>query len=186
MIKDLCGYLVGQMRNPQCMLEFGLNPDDAPAIKQQIRTYLEACLGRGLTDPKTTTVVIDDEVFQAEEHPRFVFSLDEDNPPDVLLLGEENIAQEGLFDPGQYDSLWECHGWEHVHEFLDEIPRMEPDVDYCFWFRLKTKEDRADLSFPLYMVGAMLQRGYGSETLMSSSVDGSDDGSNHFALLRRK
>lgn len=63
---------------------------------------------------------------------------------------------------------------------------MEPDVDYCFWFRLKTKEDRADLSFPLYMVGAMLQRGYGSETLMSSSVDGSDDGSNHFALLRRK
>ena len=186
MIKDLCGYLVGQMRNPQCMLEFGLNPDDSPAIKQQIRTYLEACLGRGLTDPKTTTVVIDHEVFQAEEHPRFVFSLDEDNPPDVLLLGEENIAQERLFDPGQYDFLWECHGWEHVHEFLDEVPRMEPDVDYCFGCRLKSKEDRADLSGPLYMVGAMLQGGYGSETLMRSSVDGSDDGSNHFTLLRRK
>ncbi len=186
MIKDLCGYLVSFMRNPQCMLEFGMNPEDATAVKGQVRAYLEACLGKDVSDTKTTTIVIDEEVFQAHENPKFVFSLDEDNLPDELLLGDENIAQDGPFDPSNFDSVWEHHSWEHVYEFLDQIPRLEPGVDYCFWFRLKTRDTKNDLSFPLFMVGAMLWRGYGSETSMSCSVDGSEDGQNHFALLCRK
>ena len=185
MIKDLCGYLVGFMRSPDCMQEFGMDPEEAPAVKEQVRAYMEACLGKGVSDPKTTTVVIDEEVFQAEENPKFVFSLDEENLPDVLLLGENNVSRDGPFDPSQYDPAWECHSWAHVHEFLDKIPHLEPGVDYCFWFRLKNKESSNDLSFPLYMVGAMLQRGYGSETSMSCSVDSSTDGQNHFTLLRR-
>lgn len=186
MIKDLCGYLVSFMRNPDCMLEFGMDPENANAVKDQVRSYLENTLGKGVSDPKTTTIVIDEEVFQAHENPKFVFTLDEENLPDELFLGDENIAQDGSFDPGNYDSVWECHGWEHVYEFLDEIPPMEPGVDYCFWFHLKTKDSQNDLSFPLFLLGAMLQRGYGSETSMSCSVDPSEDGRNHFTLLRRK
>ncbi len=186
MIKDLCGYLVNFMRDPDCMREFGKDPEDAAAVKAKVRAYMEACLGKDLPDPHMTTIMIDDEVFNAEENPKFVFSLDEDNPPDVLLIGEENIAQDGPFDPTQYDSQWECHSWEHVYEFLDKIPHLETGCDYCFWFRLKNKDSSKDLSFPLFMLGAMLQRGYGSETSMSCSVDGSEDDQNHFALLRRK
>ena len=186
MIKDLCGYLVSFMRNPQCMLEFGMNPEDSGAVKDQVRCYLENTLGKGISDPKTTTIILDDEVFQAHENPKFVFTLDEDTLPDELFIGEENVAQDGPFDPGNYDFLWECHCWQHPYEFLDQIPCMEPGVDYCFWFRLKTKDSRNDLSFPLFMLGAMLQRGYDSTISMSCSVDSSEDGQNHFSLLRRK
>lgn len=186
MIKDLCGYLVSFMRNSDCMREFGLNPEDADAVKAQVRSYMEACLGKDVSDRKMTTIVIDDAVFKAEDNPKFVFTLDEDNLPDELFLGDENIAQDGPFDPCNFDSVWERHGWEHVREFLDEIPQMEPEVDYCFWFHLKTRDSKNDLSFPLFMLGAMLQRGYDSNTSMSCSVDSSEDGENHFALLRRK
>ena len=186
MIKDLCGYLVSFMRSPGCMLEFGMNPEEADAVKAQVRAYLEACLGKDMSDSKTTTIIIDEEVLKAHENPKFVFTLDEDNLPDELFLGDENIAQDGPFDPSNFDAVWECHGWKHPHEFLDEIPPMEPGVDYCFWFRMVKTDSKNDLSFPLFMLGAMLQRGYGGEISMSCSVDSSEDGQNHFTLLQRK
>ena len=186
MIKGLCGYLVGQISDDDCLLEFGLDPKNAPEVKERIRTYMEATLGQGLPEPEKITVIVDDEVFKGYDAPKFRFSLNEDNPPETLLIGEENIAEEGGFDPENFDNLWELHGWDHVHEFIDDIPKLEPDTDYCFWFRLNAQTHRDDLSFPLFMIGAMTLKGYGHDTSMSCSVDKSDDGQNHFALMRRK
>lgn len=186
MIKELCGYLVGQMDDTECLLEFGLRPEDAADIKKCIQDYMEAALGKGLPEAKKVTVVVDDKVFRGDDAPKFVFSLDEENLPDTLLIGEENIADDSGFNPENYDTLWECHGWNHVYEFIDSIPHLEPGTDYCFWFRLNQRTNRDNISFSLFMVGAMLLRGYGSDTKMSCAVDKSSDSKNHFALMRRR
>lgn len=186
MIKDLCCYLVGQMNDAECLREFGLCLKDFPEIKDRVQAHLEANLGKGLPSSKKVTIIVDDEVFKGDNAPNFIFSLDEENPPDTLLIGDENIAENSGFDPEKHEALWECHGWEHVREFIDDIPKMEPGIDYCFWFRLNRQTNRDDLSFPLSMIGAMLVKGYGPDTSMSCSVDKSDDTQNHFALMRRK
>lgn len=185
MIKGLCRYLVGQMNDAECLREFGLNPENAQEIKEQVQSYMEACLSKGIQDPKTVTVILDEEVFKGQDNPRFVFELDEDNPPDTILIGDENISRDDGFHPENYETLWETSGWSHVYEFIDRIPSLEPGVDHCFFFRLNAATHRDDLSFPLFMIGAMLLRGYGPETSMSCSVDKSDDGHNHFSLMRR-
>lgn len=185
-IKGLCSYLVGHMGDDECLTEFGLRPEDAPMVKERVRAYMEATLGKGVQDAKTVTVIVDDQVFTDDDAVKFIFSLDEDALPETLLLGEENVATESAFNAENYDTLWECQGWDHVHEFIGSIPKLEPGVDHCFWFRLNDQTNRDGISFPLFMVGAMLLRGYGPETSMSCSVDASPDEKNHFALLVRK
>lgn len=186
MIKGLSSYLVGQINDNECLREFGLDPEDASEIKERIQAYMEATLGKGLPEPEKITVILDDEVFKGHDAPKFRFSLDEDNPPKTLLIGEENVVEGIGFDPENHESLWECHSWSHVYEFIDDIPKMEPGTDYCFRFHLKGDDHRDNLSFPLFMIGAMLCKGYGTDTSMSCAVERSADGQNHFALLRRK
>ena len=129
---------------------------------------------------------MDDAVFKGNDAPKFLVHLDEDKLPETLLIGEDDVVEDIGFDSANYDTLWESHGWDHVYEFIDSIPKLEANTDYCFRFHRNTQTDRKDLSFPLFMIAAMLRKGYCPEANMSCSVDKSEDGANHFALMRRK
>jgi len=111
-------------------------------------------------------------------------SLTEENLSDTILLGDEAAPQEGGFDPKDHVSLWERHGWEHIREFIDDIPPMEAGRQYCF--RICLRETPEDLSFSMFLLGAMLQKRDLTDILLSISCEKSGDQDNHFSLLLRK
>lgn len=96
------------------------------------------------------------------------------------------MADEADFDPAEYDVLWERKGWTHVREFLPEVPLLEEGNDYCFLFFLQEERCPTPLSFPLFMLGAMILRQSGFGGCMSCTVEKSTDGQNCFRLLRKK
>ena len=104
----------------------------------------------------------------------------------TVLLGDESVADEADFDPAEYDVLWERKGWTHVREFLPEVPLLEEGNDYCFLFFLQAERCPTPLSFPLFMLGAMILRQSGFGGCMSCTVEKSTDGQNCFRLLRKK
>lgn len=186
-IQGLSDFLLRQLSDFEMLREFGLRPEDGPEIVKRIRAYIEERTLNSLQEPREVTLILNGEKFQgADQVAHVIFTLDEENLSDTILLGDENVSEKDVFDPSQYESLWERHGWEYVHEFIDDIPKMEAGADHCFYFRLNEEKYRENVSFPLFMIGAMILRGNGTDIHMGCSVDRSEDAQNHFILMHRK
>jgi len=184
-IHSITDFLLSQLTDYIGLQEFGLTEADGPRIVELTRRYLEKWILSDSVTAENMTLVVNDEVIRgADQVAARIRSFSEANLDDKILLGDDTVAEEADFDPAQYEVLWERHGWEHVHQFIDHIPAPEAGWEYCCWFRLNTQSCRHDIAFPLYMLGALLLKTDLTGISMSCSVDQSDDAENHFALLR--
>lgn len=187
LIQNLSGFLLSQLTDLVGLQEFGLKPEDTPNILSYIQTAMESWSQQSQPSPENITLLVDGELVRgADQVARRVEALSPDTMPNTLVLGDETLSQKDAFREVDYTSLWEIHDWEHVHEFLDDIPALEDDGDYCFCFRLKEGKYTEDFSFGLYMMGAMLLRKGNAKVRMGCSVEKSSDQQNHFFLMRKK
>jgi hypothetical protein len=133
-------------------------------------------------------LTVDDQEFRGQEAiaDRIAALGQEPLQERTVLLGDESVTEEADFDPAEYDVLWERKGWDHVRAFLPEIPLLEEGNEYCFLFHLQEERCPTPLSFPLFMLGAMILRQSGFGGCMSCTVEKSTDGQNCFRLLRKK
>lgn len=187
LINNLSDFLLRQLSDFDALREFGLAPDDGPKIVEHIKNFFLHHLGKSVRGAKNVTLVVDDKIFRGEDEvARVIFELDEKNLPETILFGDEDVVEEEEFDISQFDALWERDGWEHVYEFIDDIPPMEDGGEYCFYFELNEERYRKDISFSMCMLGAMILKKGDVKVQMNSSVERSEDGENHFALLKKK
>ncbi len=187
LVKSITDFLLRQFSDFEALREFGLTPDDGPRIVEHIKNFFLHHLGGSVREAKNITLVVNDEIFHGEDEvARGIFELDENNLPETIWFGDEDVVEEEELDPSQFDSLWERDGWEHVYEFIDDIPSMENDGEYCFYFELNEDRYRKNLSFPMCMLGAMILKKGDIKVQMNCSTELSKDGKNHFALLKKK
>ena len=188
-VHSVSDFILRSCTNLDALREFGLTPEDAPEVLARLRTYLNHWIAPN-ADPDCDwdeiTLVINDETFHGEHDVlERLQTLAEEKPSNTVLLGDSTITQDGDFDPADHITLWEKHGWEHVHEFMDEIPSMEKGEQYCFWIHLKGDQYKDDLSFGMFMLGAMLLKYQTDDIVMGCVTTRSPDSKNHFALLRK-
>ena len=200
-VYSISNYILSNCTNLDALREFGFTPEDAPVVLTRLKAYLDRLLSIDSANWDEVTLSVNGEVTQggAQVLER-LNSLTEENLADTILLGdtalahrsdsvrldETAIAQNSDFDPSEFDSLWERHGWEHVYEFLNEIPALETDRQFCFWIQLTGNQYQNDLSFSMFMLGAMLLKYPTDDILMGCAATRSPDGENHFSLLRKK
>ena len=182
-IQSMSDFITRQLNNFDGLREFGLTPEDVPRVTEQVRCYMEAMARQHIRYPEELTLLVDGQAFHgADAIADRIASLDIRNPPDTVCL-KDNDLPEADFSPDQYETLWETHGWEHVYEWLDSMPALEDGREYCFYFRLNEKTYRKELSFGMFMLGAVTLKKGSARVLMSCSVERSPDEQNHFALL---
>ncbi len=185
-VHSVSDFILKSCTNLDALKEFGLTPEDAPEVLARLRTYLNHWIAPNADsdDWHEVTLVINDETFHGEHDVlERLQTLAEEKPSNTVLLGDSTITQDGDFDPGDYVSLWEQHGWEHVHEFMDEIPPLEKGKQYCFQIQLKGDQYKEDLSFGMFMLGAMLLKYQTDDIIMGCCAERSPDNENHFTLL---
>lgn len=186
-VDSISNYILSNCTNLDALKEFGLTTGDAPAVLARLRAYLDRLISTDSANWDEVTLSVNGEVTQGGEQVLDrLNSLTEENLSDTVLLGNTTIEQGDSFDSSEFDSLWERHDWEHVYQFLDEIPVLEEDRQYCFRILLKDNLYENDLSFPMFMLGAMLLKYQTTDIVMGCAAERSPDGKNHFALLRRK
>lgn len=89
-----------------------------------------------------------------------------------------------LNDPA-YETVYEKHGWEHVKDYLKEMPELEDGTDYALLF--KVKPDKFKTGFANTMLGVLLAKcAKGERRNLGCNVTDTEDGQNHFYLLRGK
>lgn len=186
-VHSISNYILSNCTNLDALREFGLTPEDAPEVLALLRTYFDRLISIDTANWDEVTLNINGEVTQGGEQVlERLSSLTGENLSDNVLLGNTTIAQDSDFDPSEFNSLWERHGWEHVYEFFSEIPPLEADKQYCFRILLKSNLYENDLSFPMFMLGAMLLKYQTDDIIMGCAAERSPDDANHFALLCKK
>ena len=187
LIHNLSDFVLSSIQDLEGLREFGLTPEDAPKILAHVQSSMEAWARNSQPAPENISLLVDGELIRgADRVARKIEALSPNPMPGTMVLGNETLSQSDTFREENYEVLWDIHNWEHVYEFLDAIPALENDRDYCFRFLLKEEKYTEDLSFGLFMLGAMVLRKGSVKAAMGCSVERSPDGANHFALLRHK
>ena len=187
LVKNLTDYLLDAVRNFEIMREFGMDPEDGPAMVEKLRTYIERKTIQHLPEEPEVTMVLNDQIIRgADNVANAIESLKGKGYEDTVLLGDETVGNEEEMTPENCETLWECHGWNFVHEFLDTIGQLDNGGEYCFYFKLTEEKYSEGLEFPMFMICSMLPRTKCEDVTMGCSIKRSEDGRNHFLLLWRK
>lgn len=184
-IQSMSDFILSQLSDCEGLREFGLTPEDGPRVVEQVRVYLETMVQQHGNFADELTLLVDDQAYHgADAITERIASLDIRNPPATVCLTDNDLPEED-FSPDQYETLWETHGWAHVYEWLDRMPALTDGGEYCFWFQLNEGTFRKELSFGMFMLGAVTLKKGSTRVIMSCSVERSTDEQNHFSLLRR-
>lgn len=104
------------------------------------------------------------------------------------LDGKYELTKNSDIDPLNdlsYETIYEKHGWNNVRDFYDEFFDLKDKEEYVLVFRLNKDKD-THMAFANTMLNMLLKDNEGKERKLGCSVNSSDDGENHFWLLRKK
>ncbi len=84
-----------------------------------------------------------------------------------------------------YKTVYEKHGWNHVKDFYTEFSKLEKDREYALLFKVSQEKAR-NSAFLNTILGMLLYDNPGRTASTGCNTFVSEDGQNHFWLLRRK
>ena len=183
-VHELSAYVLDQIRDYEGMREFGMDPKDGPALVGQLRSYLEKQICAEVLPGQDVTLRVDEQTFDGKEAALDrIRELRADSEEHTVILKTKD-EKDPAFGEG-FASIWEASGWEHVRDFIGSIPELEDGGTYALDFRLKQRQQPADTSFALFMLGAMLMQNPGKSVRIHCCAENSNDGMNRFRLLKK-
>lgn len=104
--------------------------------------------------------------------------------------GDEDAANEAarcldLLNNPDYAVVYEKHGWAHVKDFIEECDDLEGGADYALVFQVDRAKDTYGRAFADTLLGILPARNPGKQRNLSCDTADSQDGRNHFWLLKR-
>ena len=180
----LTDFVEGQTSNPLMWEEFGLDSEQETEtrakVHEKVVDWLAQCkeasdeIARQMTDENLNTMK---EVMD---------TLASGNPDGKSMLssvsGEEGTLGENVPDNAQI--VYECSGWEHVSEWIHNIPDLSNGKQKYFLFRVCENSPVSHPGFPTLMLAVMDALHGAMKGGMTCNIHRSDDGLNHFTLLQ--
>ncbi|MBQ8813343.1 MAG: MerR family transcriptional regulator [Lachnospiraceae bacterium] len=186
-IQGVSGFLTSQMTNFELLREFGLTPGDGPDMVKYLKEFFEHTMRKNHPDNQNISMKVMGESFNGTEAvAERIKSLDTEclTKGFVVSMDEEPDVTPVVLD--DYETIWERHGWEHVHEFLEELPVLEKEEEYCLLIQRDQSEFSESLEFSLFMIAVILRRQRSPELKLNCLTKDREDGRNSFSLMRRK
>ena len=187
LVQSASNWLFHDISNFEVLREFGMSPEDGESVIAKLKEFYERTTLRHLPADPDVHLILNGSVIQGSDQIIEAFdALKGKGYEDTVLLGDQDVGKTGDLTPENGETVWECHGWSFVHEFLHDIPEFQKGYEYCLYFQLTEEKYPEGLEFPMFMVAAILPKLDSEHNSFGCSVDHSDDGQNHFVLLRRK
>lgn len=182
LLHGVIDYLLEGCQTPAVLREFGYEEADCDRVMAAVREWLDTRFASKPTLTEQVTLEVNGEktVGMAQVTEKLAALPRDSYQNKVYLKGGDEPA-----DDAPLEVVWEKHGWAHPHEFLHEIPALTGEKEVQFSVRLAEFPYPKDLSYALFLVGVlMLERG--QFPCQGCEVERSEDGQNHFALMRKK
>lgn len=187
LIRSVSDFLLHAVQDYEVLREFGLSPKDGPAIVARLKDYIERSTRNDLLAEPEVEMILNDQLIRGADNVADAFEmLKGKGYEDTVLLGDKDVASVETLTPENSEPIWSADDWKFVHEFLGKIPSLEEGYAYGLYFRLTEEKYSDGLEFPLFMIAAMLPELDSPEISVGCCIEKSEDGVNHFTLLRRK
>ena len=176
MVNTVIDFVEAQTGNPALWQEFGLDDSRQAEVSAQVHEmlagWLEQCRNAG---PDIAGSV------KPEDTERLKAALDRLTGGDaetVPAAAEQSI-------PEGAEPVFTRDGWEHVSEWIGELPDLDDGKqDYCV-FRVREDSPAGEPGFQVVMLAVMGTLYHAMNGGMNCTVSRSNDGQNHFTLYRK-
>jgi len=186
LIQEMTDHLLGMVDRGCGVQEFGITNEEGERIEAVVRAYMEEALTDNAGEEEDVRVMINDEVVtDAEQALERLRELSLHEQDEIVMTRGEESHQEFLRAEG-YAPIWEAHGWQYVHEFIGGVPVLTEDGHYKLFFLLNDAKHDVAVTIAIYMIGLMVGRADHKVWIEGCSAEKSDDGLNHFRLLKRQ
>lgn len=99
---------------------------------------------------------------------------------------EEEADYLDLLHNPSFTLLYENHGWAHVKDFFEEICDLEDGAEYALLFRVDPARNVYNEAFGNTILGMLLARNPDKRKSLTCNMEDSQDGQNHFWLLKQR
>lgn len=175
-VENMKNLFISNIKDFEMLSEFGLKPEDGDKIVNLVSDYFQKSVEKTTKNDNIYLKVDDELIEDKEEIAKKLESLKgEALPQNLNLTDSVEDEEEDDISEDNYELIYEVKDFEHVYDFIDDIPRLEANAEYRMDFRLKEEFKRGDLSFPLFMLGAVIhkQKEYSAdECILSCNVEG--------------
>ena len=186
MIRTITDFVEGRMGDPRLWKEFGL--DDAQ--ETEISARVHEMLADWLTEIRNASGEIAQSMAKEEaDVMKTVMDAMANNNPEgkdlIMAAAKDDNQAMGNEIPADAEKVFERSGWEHISDWLAEVPDLSDGKQNFFEFKVRDDSPAADTAFPTLALAVMAAKYGAMNGGMTCNVGRSSDGINHFTLYRK-
>ena len=185
-VNTIMNYVEKKMENPVLWQEFGLDAQRDTEIIAKVHEVLTDWITQCRAEGANISLFADNMESSglknvAEQIENGIL----DSADRVLLSRESREYEDKILENAK--DIFARDGWEHVADWLDEVPDLSDCKERYFRFRVRKDSPVTDSGFSSMMLAVMaakkqaLTKGGG----ITCQVDLSDDGKNHVTLMEK-
>ena len=184
-VNEYLDFVEGRMTKPELWEELGLNVEqDAEAragVNAMLADWMAQC--RSASEEIARQMNGQDLAVMKEIMEQLKNGNPDGNALIMAVSGETNNPEQEI--PEDAQKIFERSGWEHVSEWIKDVPNLGNGKQKYFVFRVREDSPVADAGFPTILLGVMAARYDAMNGGMSCKIGRSSDGINHFMLLQK-
>ena len=184
MVNTVLGFVENKVSNPELWKEFGLEQEKENEIIAKVHEVLADWLSQCKKAGTDVSVTADDRTIDGMMN--VVKQMEEGifNEAENVILAREGTNPEKDI-PADAKKIMTRDGWEHIHEWIRELPNLGDGKENFFLFRIREDSPANNPGFATMMLAVMAARYDAMNGGMTCKTCLSEDGINHFALYRR-
>ncbi len=184
MVNEYLDYVERRMKKPELWRELGLDAEQEAEISAGVQELLADWLSQCRKMGEELSLTADGPQLRGiegmmEEMKSGVL----DHAEELLLRRDSSEVEKDI--PADAEQIFERTGWEHVSEWIGELPDLGSGKQKYFVFRVREDSPAADAGFPTILLAVMAARYNAMDGGMSCLISRSSDGINHFVLLQK-
>ncbi len=184
MVNEYMDFVESRMANPALWKELGLDAEQEAEVTASVHDLLADWLSQCRKMGEEISLTADGQQFSGMEN-----ILDQirngvlDHAEQLLLSRDSAEVEKDI--PADAEQVFERSGWEHVSDWIREVPNLGNGKQKYFVFRVREDSPVADAGFPSILLGVMAARYDAMNGGMICVVSRSGDGINYFLLLQK-
>lgn len=184
MVDTIVGFVGDRMDNPVLWKELGLDRENETEITAKVHELLADWLLECRKMGEEVSLTADDKTVSGlKDIAKKVKKGQLDDAKDLMLTHGKKELEKDI--PEGAEKVLERSGWEHVSEFIGDLPDLGNGKLKFFLFCVRKDSPVLDMGFPTILLAVMAAKLNAMNGGMTCKTAVSDDGQNHFMLYQK-
>ena len=185
-VNTIMDYVERKLDNPALWQEFGLDSQGDTQIIAKVHEVLTDWLAQCRAEGANVSLFTDNREFSGLKNVAEQIESGALDNADRLMLSRESREYEEKIPEGA-QRIFAQEGWEHVSDWLKNVPDLGGGKEHYFHFRVREGSPVTDGGFPTMLLAVMAARNHAMNGGggITCQVDLSSDGINHVILMEK-